>query len=61
MLAVDQSSAGCTCGSRSGQASARAIGRRMSGGLACAIVAPSAKVTIEWTIDCGCTTTSMSA
>ena len=33
----------------------------MSGGLACAMVAPSAKVTIEWTIDCGCTTTSMSA
>ena len=61
MLAVDQSSAGCTSGSRSGQASASAIGSRMSGGLAWAMVAPSAKVTIEWTIDCGCTTTSMSA
>ena len=31
----------------------------MSGGLACAIVEPSVKVTIECTIDCGCTTTSM--
>ena len=37
------------------------MGNRMSGGLACAMVAPSANVTIEWTIDCGCTTTSMSA
>ena len=44
VLAVDQSSAGCTPGSRSGQARASAIGSRMSGGLACAIVAPSAKV-----------------
>ena len=31
----------------------------MSGGLACAIVDPSVNVTIECTIDCGCTTTSM--
>ena len=31
----------------------------MSGGLAWAIVEPSMKVTIECTIDCGCTTTSM--
>ncbi len=31
----------------------------MSGGLACAMVAPSTKVTIEWMTDCGCTTTSM--
>ena len=61
MLAVDQSRAGCTSGSRSGQASASAMGSRMSGGLAWAMVAPSTKVTIEWTIDCGCTTTSMSA
>ena len=37
------------------------MGSRMSGGLAWAMVAPSAKVTIECTIDCGCTTTSMSA
>ena len=44
---------------RSGQPSASAIGSRMSGGLACAIVDPSTNVTIEWTTDCGCTTTSM--
>ncbi len=31
----------------------------MSGGLACAIVAPSVNVTIEWMTDCGCTTTSI--
>ncbi|CFS63898.1 Uncharacterised protein [Mycobacterium tuberculosis] len=31
----------------------------MSGGLAWAIVEPSMKVTIEWMIDWGCTTTSM--
>ena len=31
----------------------------MSGGLACASVEPSANVTIEWIIDCGCTTTSI--
>ena len=53
VLAYDQSSAGCTTGRRSGQARASAIGSRMSGGLAWARVAPSAKVTIEWTIDCG--------
>jgi hypothetical protein len=35
------------------------MGSRMSGGLAWAMVAPSTKVTMEWTIDCGCTTTSM--
>ena len=44
---------------RSGQPSASAIGSRMSGGDACAIVEPSVKVTIECTIDCGCTVTSM--
>jgi 1-deoxy-D-xylulose-5-phosphate reductoisomerase len=32
------------------------IGRRMSGGDACAIVEPSTNSTIECTIDCGCTT-----
>jgi hypothetical protein len=31
----------------------------MSGGLACASVEPSVNVTIECTIDCGCTTTSI--
>lgn len=44
---------------RSGQPSASAIGSRMSGGDAWAIVEPSVKVTIECTIDCGCTVTSM--
>ena len=33
----------------------------MSGGDACAIVEPSTNSTIECTIDCGCTTTSMSS
>ena len=46
-------------GTRSGQPSASAIGSRMSGGLACAIVEPSTNVTIECTTDCGCTTTSI--
>ena len=32
---------------------------RMSGGDSCAIVEPSVNSTIEWTIDCGCTTTSI--
>ena len=36
-----------------------AIGSRMSGGLAWASVEPSTNSTIEWTTDCGCTTTSM--
>jgi len=35
------------------------MGSRMSGGDACAIVAPSVNSTIEWIIDCGWTTTSM--
>ena len=35
------------------------MGSFMSGGLAWAMVEPSVKVTIECTIDCGCTTTSM--
>jgi hypothetical protein len=38
---------------RSGQARASAIGSRMSGGLAWAMVAPSQNSTMEWTIDCG--------
>ncbi len=35
------------------------MGRRMSGRESWAIVAPSVNSTIEWTIDCGCTTTSI--
>ncbi len=35
------------------------IGRRMSGWESWAMVAPSLNSTIEWMIDCGCTTTSM--
>ena len=54
-----KSQAAETGSSRSGHASASAMGSRMSGGLAWAIVAPSVKVTIECTTDCGWTTTSM--
>src|SRR6056297_3250492 len=36
------------------------MGRRISGGEACAIVEPSTYSTIECTMDCGCTTTEMS-
>src|ERR1700761_2293650 len=57
--AVEKSQAAATAGTLAGQPSARAIGSFMSGGLACAIVEPSLKVTMECTIDCGCTTTSM--
>src|SRR3712207_366697 len=35
------------------------MGTRMSGWPRCASAAPSASRTYEWTIDCGCTTTSM--
>ena len=35
------------------------MGRRMSGGLAWARVEPSTNSTIEWTTDCGWTTTSI--
>ncbi len=35
------------------KASPKAIGSRISGGEACAIVEPSKNSTIEWTIDCG--------
>src|SRR6202043_1415837 len=52
-----KSQAAATRGARSGQPSASAIGSFMSGGLACAIVDPSVNVTIECTIDGGCTTT----
>ena len=54
-----KSQAGAAPGTRDGQPSASAIGSFMSGGLAWAIVEPSVNVTIECTIDCGCTTTSM--
>src|SRR5215467_7500229 len=59
--AVDQSTAGAAPATRSGQPSASAIGIRMSGGLACAIVDPSVNSTIEWTTDCRCTTTSIAS
>ena len=42
-----KSQAGAASATRSGQPSASAIGNRMSGGLAWAIVEPSVKVTIE--------------
>src|SRR5690606_1074193 len=48
------------CG-RAGHDSASAIGRRMSGGEAWAMVEPSTNSTIEWTTDCGWTTTVMSS
>ena len=50
---------GPTPPTRSGQSRPSEIGSRMSGGEACAIVEPSMNSTIECTIDCGCTTTSM--
>src|SRR5215471_7475111 len=59
--AVDQSTAGAAPGTRSGQPRASAIGIRMSGGLACAMVEPSANSTIEWTTDCRWTTTSIAS
>ena len=43
-----KSQAGRRPATRSGQPSASEIGSRMSGGLACASVEPSANVTIEW-------------
>ena len=42
-----------TSARRSGQVSPSAIGKRMSGGDAWSVVAPSHHVTIECTIDCG--------
>ena len=54
-----KSQADAAPGTRAGQPSASAMGSLMSGGLAWAIVEPSVKVTIECTMDCGCTTTSM--
>ena len=45
---------------RSGYPSAYPIGRCIVGIDSCAIVEPSVNSTIEWTTDCGCTTTSMS-
>src|SRR5664279_3515831 len=57
--AAAKSHAAATRSSRCGQANASAMGSFMSGGLACAMVEPSTKVTMEWMTDCGCTTTSM--
>ena len=54
-----KSQADAAPGTRAGHPSASAMGSFMSGGLAWAIVDPSTKVTIECTIDCGWTTTSM--
>ena len=50
VAALSQAHAAAAPGTRSGQCSASAIGSRMSGGLAWAIVEPSVKVTIECTI-----------
>ena len=44
---------------RSGYENAYWIGRRMSVTPSWAMVEPSVSSTIEWTMDCGCTTTSM--
>ena len=44
---------------RSGQVSAYWIGKHMSARLSCASTEPSMNSTIEWTIDCGCTSTPM--
>ncbi len=59
MCDCDQSHAGDASGTRSGQVSPRAIGRRMSGGLAWASVDPSTNSTMEWITDCGCTITAI--
>src|SRR5690606_34024508 len=58
LCAASQRQGGAAPVSRSGQPRASAIGSFMSGGLAWASVEPSVNVTIECTIDCGCTTTS---
>ena len=57
VCALVQSHAGDASGTRSGHVSPRAIGSRMSGGLAWASVDPSTNSTIEWTTDWGCTIT----
>src|SRR5581483_3961841 len=59
LAALVQSQAGAASATRCGQPMASAIGMRMSGGEACAMVEPSANSTMECTIDCGCTTTSI--
>jgi hypothetical protein len=56
-----QSQPAAASGRRSGQVSPRAMGSRMSGGEAWAIVAPSQNSTMECTTDCGWTTTVMSS
>ena len=58
---VVQSSGRPTPPTRFGQSRPSEIGRRMSGGDAWAMVEPSMNSTMECTIDCGCTTTSMSS
>src|SRR5699024_10809119 len=59
VVAVSHRHGGAAPGNRRGQCNASEIGSRISGGLACAIVEPSRKVTIECTTDCGWTTTSI--
>ena len=59
VCAAVQSTGLAAPGTRSGQPSASAIGIRMSGGLAWAMVEPSVNSTIEWITDWRCTTTSM--
>ena len=54
-----QSTCAAAPGTRSGQPMASAIGSRMSGGEAWAMVEPSTNSTMEWITDCGWTTTSM--
>ena len=56
---MPKSQAAAAPATRSGQPRASEIGSFMSGGLACAMVDPSTNVTMECTIDCGCTTASM--
>lgn len=57
--AVAKSRAGAASAIRCGQPSASAMGSFIDGGDAWARVEPSVKVTIECTIDCGCTVTSI--
>ena len=54
--ALREVSAGAGVCFRSGYVMAREIGMRISGAPSCAITAPSLNSTIEWTIDCRCTT-----
>src|SRR5690606_37411172 len=61
LVASSQRHAATARWGRAGQDWASAMGRRMSGGDAWAMVEPSTNSTIEWTTDCGWTTTVMSS